>query len=96
MQRGLVNTLQRKWAAMPSLDHLGALRPRPVDAIHELVFLVDTSGGRTEVAPDEVFEAAPILLARRDDEWLVAGFSDRPPEPGWPPKTHDDRVVRFE
>jgi len=84
MQRGLLRILRQKWKDAPPLDHLGGLRPRLVDPVHELVFLVDATK-QTVIPAGAYFQSVTFLMANRDGQWLVAGFCAEPPAPGWPP-----------
>lgn len=61
--------------------------PRVIDPHRELVvFLKKAQAG---MPPDDF--ALPMLMERAGTEWLVAGFSEHPPEPGWPPLFPDGR-----
>lgn len=85
MQRGLLRILRGVWEGSPPPSTWGAMRPRVVDPVHELlVFVPDIPEGQY-VQPGGTVGGYPILMSSQDDGWLVAGFQEFPPTPGWPP-----------
>jgi hypothetical protein len=63
-----------------------ASRPRPVAPDHELVLFIDT-GGEVVVydEPTLIEPSLSLLMHSNGDRWLVAGFTENIPRPGWPP-----------
>lgn len=51
-----------------------------------LVFIEFLAEGKTSLAPREYAPGAPFLMALHGERWLVAGFRQSPPRPGWPPQ----------
>jgi hypothetical protein len=76
--------------AWPDFNHDdwgAASRPRPVPPDCEIVFYMRTGGEALTVTQETLVENPIILLMRSTpDGWLVRGFSDQQPKPGWPPK----------
>lgn len=85
VQEEVLSALRAKWESAPPPDQWGAIRPRVVDGKHELVlFLPDVPSGQ-RVPADGRADVFPLLMERAEGRWLVAGFLDKPPTPGWPP-----------
>jgi len=57
--------------------------PRPIAPGCELVLFLPSRGG-DPLEPPEML-AHGVLVELHNDGWLVAGLSERPARPGWPP-----------
>jgi hypothetical protein len=57
--------------------------PRPISPGYELVLFAH-AGGEDVFQPAEM-QSHGVLMHLRGDRWLVAGLSERPATPGWPP-----------
>lgn len=77
----------QSWWGNPDLDTWGAsTRSRLMPSDYELVLFAPL-GDDVELVrePPARGDARLVLLHGVDGRWLVAGFSKRPPSPGWPP-----------
>jgi hypothetical protein len=85
----------RGWAGDFNLKDWGAAsHPRLVPPDRELVMFIRTGGEvLTFEEPTFVEGALTMLMRHAPSGWLVAGFSDEAPEPGWPPKAPDSWIV---
>lgn len=88
MKEALSRLFSSQFADVPArLDRLWPLDPRIIDATHELVVFTDLPPGETMPPPGAEFFALPFLMeSTADVGWLVAGFWDEAPTPGWPPR----------
>jgi hypothetical protein len=63
-----------------------ASRPRLIAPDYELLLFVDTHGEvLTFDEPTLIETDLQLLMHASEGSWLVAGFTDRIPQPGWPP-----------
>ena len=82
------------WPTFNHDDWGAASRPRPVPPDCEIVLFMHTGGERLQIAQATLVENPIILLMRSTSEgWLVRGFADHPPQPGWPPETPISSVI---
>lgn len=65
------------------LENFGAATSTPIDPGYELVLF--PQGGPSDPMEPLEMHAHGVLLKFLDDRWLVAGLSQRPATPGWPP-----------
>jgi hypothetical protein len=65
------------------LENLAAATSTPINPGYELV-LFPLSGASDPVEPPEM-QVHGVLVEFHDHRWLVAGLSQRPATPGWPP-----------
>jgi hypothetical protein len=65
------------------MENLGAATSTSIELAYELVLLPQ----RRPSDPNEPAELQVhgVLVEFRDEQWLVAGLSQRPATPGWPP-----------
>jgi hypothetical protein len=62
-------------------------RPRPIPPDYEIVKFFDTDGQVLHFDEPTFIEGGIKLLVRSTPEgWVVAGFGEEPPVPGWPPE----------
>lgn len=86
VQDRILGFLRAHWQSERPPGEWGALRPRVIDASHELVLFMPEPPEGNRLPASGFADTYPILMAMREAQWLVAGFLDRPPTPGWPPK----------
>ena len=65
------------------VENLGAATSTPIDPGYELV-LLPQRGASDSMDPPEL-HVHGVLVEFRDGQWLIAGLSQRPATPGWPP-----------
>jgi hypothetical protein len=65
------------------VENLGAATSTSIGPAYELV-LIPQRGPSDPMEPPEM-QVHGVLVKFHDDEWLVAGLSQRPATPGWPP-----------
>lgn len=64
-------------------ENWGRVTPRPIAPGYELVFFAHDGGEGAPYSPEMTSHG--VLMHLRDDRWQVAGLSERPAVPGWPP-----------
>jgi hypothetical protein len=67
-----------------NVENWDLITPRPVGPGYELVLFAHPGAGGAEPYPPEMTSHG-VLMHLRDGRWLVAGLSERPAVPGWPP-----------
>ncbi len=82
-----LNQLLDSWGSYDPVNLSAASRQRPRGPDLELVLFMDTKGESIMVDRETLVHAQIMLLMRSTPAgWLVAGFTDLPPVPGWPPE----------
>ncbi len=67
-----------------SAENWGRVTPRPIAPGYELVLFAHAGDSTPADYPPEMTSHG-VLMHLRDDRWQVAGLSERPAVPGWPP-----------
>jgi hypothetical protein len=79
--------MDQVWSDGLNFDEYGVgSRPRPIAPDYELVVFIHNEGKVIRFDKPTPVLAHQFLMHRTDAGWLVAGFSDRIPTPGWPPQ----------
>lgn len=82
------------WPDFNHEDWGAASRPRPVPPDCEIVLYMRTGGQPLRIERETLVEGAiTILMRATSDGWLVRGFSDQPPQPGWPPDAPRSNLI---
>jgi hypothetical protein len=61
----------------------GRVTPRPIAPGYELVLFARDDVPTSDYPPEMTSHG--VLMHHREERWLVAGLSERPAVPGWPP-----------
>jgi hypothetical protein len=89
-----LDEFRQAWPDFNHEDWGAASRPRPVPPDCEIVLYVRTSGEALLFTEETLIDEPIVLLMRTTtDGWLVRGFSDEPPQPGWPPTAPSSNLI---
>jgi hypothetical protein len=89
-----VDEFRQAWPNFNHEDWGATSRPRPVPPDCEIVLYVRTDGEVLHIEQETLVENPVVVLVRStSDGWLVRGFSDVPPQPGWPPSASSSNLI---
>ena len=91
MRASLHNEAKSTWSFV-DFETWGSTRANTIAPNLELVLFRDTGGEVTTWKPDEAQHFLPLLMRWENGEWMVAGFHDQEPTPGWPPVFPTGRI----